>query len=412
MTAPVRVLVQAVSERPYKPSPFLVRWSVNGREHARSFRTAKEAQRWRARLEVAAADEARWDLAEGLPAAWVATGPRVHEWLRTYLREQWPAISPHYRRTLAHAYTDALVRLAPTDRRDEVLAWLRGEDDELAPSLARWARGLPALGELDRSRLHSLEEGMRKGVGGAQRSARTASRDLQSVRRALTEAERRGLVAVLDWPPKDARRPRKSDRRRGGSHSAPRHRTTLTVEQARELLAHLRGYWCAMTAVVLYAGLRPGEVLALEGRDVDLKALTIRVRQAWVGAGAEWGEDDEAIAEPKTFTERTVPIAAPLAAVLGELGELPRGPLFRTRGGKPPTLSNWGRALARAATTAGVPPITPYGCRHFAATHFADRLPLGVAARILGHSVETLVRWYVEDTGADAELTGLFDAAV
>ena len=66
------------------------------------------------------------------------------------------------------------------------------------------------------------------------------------------------------------------------------------------------------------------------------------------------------------------------------------------RTGRRPTESNWNRALKRAAAAAGHQPMSPYDCRHACATTWLGAgVPLGEAARRLGHSVETLVTFYV-----------------
>jgi integrase len=69
---------------------------------------------------------------------------------------------------------------------------------------------------------------------------------------------------------------------------------------------------------------------------------------------------------------------------------------FRTRHNRRPTASNWTRSWRRAQIAAGVTPVRLYDCRHAAATMWLKAgVPLGEAARRLGHSVETLVSTYV-----------------
>jgi len=149
-----------------------------------------------------------------------------------------------------------------------------------------------------------------------------------------------------------------------------------------------------MTAVAYYAGLRPSEVVML------------RASSLWLPTSG-WGRIDVTAAdvlndeagEPKTGS-RSVPIPPVLVADLGawvhDLAPEPDQLLFRTRTGKMPTLSNWLRSWHRALAKIDHAPLRIYDCRHAAATTWLKAgVPLGEAARRLGHSVETLVSTYV-----------------
>jgi integrase len=149
-----------------------------------------------------------------------------------------------------------------------------------------------------------------------------------------------------------------------------------------------------MTAVAYYAGLRPSEVVMLRARSLHLPA-------------GGWGRLDVVEAdvsfdepgEPKTGP-RSVPIPPVLVEILrrwlidGSLAE--DALIFRTRTGRMPNPSNWSRAWQRALRSIDHPPLRVYDCRHAAATTWLRAgVPLGEAARRLGHSVETLVSTYV-----------------
>jgi integrase len=111
-----------------------------------------------------------------------------------------------------------------------------------------------------------------------------------------------------------------------------------------------------------------------------------------------------------------VPIPPELVGLLRSWIEVrnvgPSELLFRTRTGRRPTPSNWGRALKRACKAVGREPMRVYDCRHACATTWLGAgVPLGEAARWLGHSVDTLVSIYVGALdGDDTEAMRLIDA--
>ena len=103
--------------------------------------------------------------------------------------------------------------------------------------------------------------------------------------------------------------------------------------------------------------------------------------------------------DPKTGN-RTVPIPPLLVEILSDWvtagGYGPEDRIFRTRTDTRPTQSNWGRAWHRALNKIGHERLSLYDCRHTAATTWLSAgVPLGETARRMGHSVETLVAYYV-----------------
>jgi len=150
-----------------------------------------------------------------------------------------------------------------------------------------------------------------------------------------------------------------------------------------------------MTCVGYYAGLRPSEVIMLRPRALALPS------DGWGRIDVSEADDGYGnAADPKTGF-RSVPIPPVLVARLTRWIEEVRPEsddslLFRTRNGNRPALSNWNRALGLAAKKAGHRPISPYDCRHACATTWLGAgVGLGEAAMRLGHSVETLVTYYV-----------------
>ncbi len=149
-----------------------------------------------------------------------------------------------------------------------------------------------------------------------------------------------------------------------------------------------------MTSVLNYGGLRPSEVVMVRKRALTLPEAgwgSIAVTEADISF-------DES-GEPKTGP-RVVPIPPVLVAVLTSWLDAhdfeEEDLLFRTRTGRMPTASNWGRSWHRALKSIGEEPLRLYDCRHAAATTWLGAwVPLGEAARRLGHSVEVLVSTYV-----------------
>lgn len=122
-----------------------------------------------------------------------------------------------------------------------------------------------------------------------------------------------------------------------GTHRA------LTDEERVFITSHCqdhRFYYAAM--IMLYAGLRRGEVMALRyDRDIDLKALEIHVRES---AHISEKGTDYFIDSPKSAASvRTVPILPPLDTILASAPK--EGLVLRSAAGKPMTESAFSRCL-------------------------------------------------------------------
>ena len=207
------------------------------------------------------------------------------------------------------------------------------------------------------------------------------------LRRALREAERRGLiqrnVARLVTPPKAARfevRP-------------------LTPQEARAILdATGRDRLAALYALALGLGLRQGEVLGLRWEDVDLPAGTVTVRQTLQRYDGAYH-----LGEPKTErSRRSLAMPEQLAGILRQhrarqaeeqiaAGKDWRGKdwglVFASEMGEPLSGIQVTRRFQRLLSAAGLPRMRFHDLRHGAATVL---LALGVDLRTimetLGHS--------------------------
>jgi integrase len=159
-----------------------------------------------------------------------------------------------------------------------------------------------------------------------------------------------------------------------------------TVEAIRRsLLSHRRLREATLVSVLAYAGLRPGEALALRWKDV--RERTILVDRA-VALGDEKGT--------KTGKSRSVRLLAPLAADLAEWRLASGRPgddelVFPKKGGRVWTEQDWRnwrqRVFAPAATAVGLDGFRPYDLRHsFVSLLFAEGRTVIEVARQAGHS--------------------------
>ena len=210
------------------------------------------------------------------------------------------------------------------------------------------------------------------------------------------EATQRKLLAILqgileravEWqrlptnPVKAVKKPRATNK------TGPRPLAPAGVEAIRARLRTDRDR--TLVALLAYAGLRPGEALALRWEDIG--AQSINVDKA-LALGEEKGT--------KTGATRVVRLVAPLRADLAAYRLRQGSPpaealLFPMRDGKPWSKAryrNWRRRTFRRAAGDGV---RPYDLRHsFASLLFAERRNPREIAEQLGHSPQTLPSTYV-----------------
>jgi integrase len=159
-----------------------------------------------------------------------------------------------------------------------------------------------------------------------------------------------------------------------------------TVEEIRGLLlARRRLRDATLVSILAYAGLRPGEALALRWGDIGER--TILVDRA-VALGDVKGT--------KTGKRRSVRLLAPLAADLAEWRLASRRPdetalVFPRKDGRAWTDEDWRnwrqRVFAPVATAVGLDRFRPYDLRHsFVSLLFAERRTVIEVARQAGHS--------------------------
>jgi integrase len=288
-----------------------VRWRQNGRNRAKTFSTHKDARSFdgdvhrRKRLDdLAALDAGKETLAE-------------------FAREWWELHAETLARSTQEVYATVLDRyIVPR------LGSLRLR--EIRPQIVeRFKRDLATAG-----------------VGAA--SARKTLTVLQGILQRAVEWERitSNPAAVVRKPP--------VRRERQVQVLGP-----ATVERLRARLAQRDA---VLVSVLAYAGLRPGEALALRWRHIGQRTIT--VEQA-----VSFGE----MKNTKTNSSRTVRLLAPLAHDLAEWRMAQGRPgndelLFPRPDGKPWTRDDWSnwrnRCFVPTLRALGVTGVRPYDLRH------------------------------------------------
>jgi integrase len=201
----------------------------------------------------------------------------------------------------------------------------------------------------------------------------------------------------------------------------PTHQSTetraLSVAEARRFIAAAReDEYYALWALLLTSGLRLGEALGLEWRDVDFEKRTASVRQAVVEVN---GIAD--VAKPKTKSSKRLVDLGDLA--IGALREhrarpRPEGTkgrfVFETsRGGHPRRSNLRQRHFAPLCQKAGIEGLTIHGLRHsMTSIAVAEGIPVTVVAGRLGHATTrmTLDRYAHLLPGQQREAADALDA--
>jgi hypothetical protein len=127
--------------------PWIVRWSIDGRQRTKAFRTRSEAERYRSLLLAAVYDGNRFDATTAEPATWQPALPdtNVVTWVRRWLREQWTEWQPRTRTTAVESLTkfvmlatDAAPGRHEADLRRYLKSALRPDSDARDERWEKW----------------------------------------------------------------------------------------------------------------------------------------------------------------------------------------------------------------------------------------------------------------------------------
>lgn len=178
--------------------------------------------------------------------------------------------------------------------------------------------------------------------------------------------------------------------------------------EAAALLAALPTGERALWATAFYAGLRRGELMALDWSNVDLASGLIRVERSWDRVAG--------LIEPKSKAGyRTVPIPAALRDHLIEhrMDCDPEGLVFGRTATKPFEPSGVAARAQRAWKAAGLQPIGLHECRHtFASLMIGAGVNAKALSSYMGHASVTITfdRYGHLMPGNEAEAAALLDA--
>ncbi|HXF71149.1 MAG TPA: site-specific integrase [Actinomycetota bacterium] len=261
-------------------------------------------------------------------------------------------------------------------------AWLGGLQHLRPSTRAQYAWAVeryivPGLGDLALGALRP--DTVRRFLGdllGGGAGARTVVVVRQVLHAMLEEAVRDGVIASN--PVRYAKAPRVERREL----------RIPTPEEVERLVEATEEAWRPLVLLLAYGGLRIGEALGLQRRDLDLLARRVHVRRQAVEVGGR-----VELAEVKTPSARRVValpgfVADALARHLDGRPELSEALVFADSRGGPVRRTNWRRRVWEPAVRrADLEGLRPHDLRHFAATVAvaAGAHPRMLQAR-LGHS--------------------------
>jgi integrase len=440
-----------IRKRAGRKKPWELRWRIGTNTYSKSFLTKALGQTFQAEMiKAASVPGQEWDLKAGVPASWCRTQETWFGHSLLFVKEHWDGTAAHTRRRKAANLTDialAMIEDTATARRtrpDEKIlrvalknwAYRHGRREsespppEIASALAWIAdHSLPVahLGEDENVRAVMARLGLKQ--DGSKAAPGTLRGRRATFYQVLDFAVQRKLIKV------NLLSTIKTRRRHADDAISPL--VVPALEQARRIIAavpKLRFYKCnehwgpmlfVFFNVMLFAGLRPSEVLALTIDGCELPARgwgKLTLTGAAPDVGELWTDDGErhqkkGLKHRAATAVRIVPIPPELVAILRDyltnFSPAADGRLFYNGSDQGYFRARhyrdvWQRARKAAlsdAEHASHVARRPYDLRHFNASMLITAgVDVAQVARRLGHSVQTLMAVYVHwiDTGMDA----------
>lgn len=183
-------------------------------------------------------------------------------------------------------------------------------------------------------------------------------------------------------------------------------RSALTVEQELAVEAYHGENWL-FGAMLLYTGMRRGELLALEWRDIDRRAGVIHVTKK---LNYSYGNKPVLDHDVKNHKKHDVPLFDALARVLPTDRV---GRIFTNEDGEYLTAVQVRKLWSAYSDAVGLEGVTPHCFRHsFATLCFEADIPAASTASFMGDTVEVVERIYTElrenKRGEDAAKVGAY----
>ena len=167
----------------------------------------------------------------------------------------------------------------------------------------------------------------------------------------------------------------------------PNHRLRyLSEEEIKTVMGNCPPRLYPLVACALMTGMRRGELLNLDWRDIDFTSNTIQILQS------------------KSGKPRKIPIAPPLRSILEDLGPLPAGNVFNM-----PYIT-LRRLFAKVLQASRIDSFRWHDLRHTFGSHFAMKTgDLPTLQQILGHaSIQMTMRYaHLSDTHMAAKMAML-----
>jgi integrase len=206
--------------------------------------------------------------------------------------------------------------------------------------------------------------------------------------------------------------------------SAGRRERIATPDEARRLIEALQPRDRALWASAMYAGLRHGELRALQVRDVDLERRRIDVQRGWDQYEGEIDPKTEKGTRPTIITK---PLQHLLAKHIQDTGRKGTDLVFGSNPSTPFASSSvtkrarkaWANARKRedrqntTPTTERVRPIGLQECRHTAVSQMLDAgITIDKVSKFMGHASITITidRYGHLLPGGEADAIALLDA--
>lgn len=419
-----KVRVYSLQQRKNDPSPWRVKWTVDGRDRTRAFRTKAEAELTRSRILTASANGEPFDLATGMPASMAVTSLTFAELAAQYIERRWLKWKAASRRSAVDALACSVVAcLAPKVRNPP-------DPDVLSVAVRNWWLTPVAsrLGKPDPDQEAALEWLKRASLPVTYLdtdevdrvlSRLSAKRDGSQVAPATFTRRRGALYAALDFAVKQKHLKQNplelSDWKPHKQELAIDVQLVMSVTECRDaqrIMKQVAPRYEVVVALHWLAGLRPSEIAHLTVNDLTLPDKgwgSIRLTGATVNAGRRWTDGHTTVQKKGLKARadkhvRVVPIPEELVKTLKRHIKTynlnGKDPLVTAARGGPLNYSSVGNAWQQVREQLFQPghPLRDtrlYDLRHANATMLlTSGVPIAVVAARLGHSPAVCMRIY------------------